>query len=199
MKPDEIERQFAAGDCILEVGGKARELYVLRSGAVRLSRESTGEGSLLGPGDLFGEVTAILGVPAAYRAVAEEETVLLAVDLPLLNRLCAENANFSFRLIRHLARELAGSLAEASALSSASKEVQQSGALARVAKAILSRAEGQGSLAPVLATLKDLADDAKLPMRETYEALHALLDKGHVRLVDDQLSLIERKLLEELT
>jgi len=196
MKPEQIESRFSAGECILALGSKVRQLYVICSGHVRLEGASSSEGRL-GPGELFGELTAITGIPSPYRAEAEEDVVLIVVDLALLNQLCHENSDFTFRLIRHLADEL-GQAAHTSASGRAARATPLAGALEALGAVLLKRSDEGGASAIVEGNLRELAKDAGLPMRTAYYALHDILDKRWLRLVDDQLSVLQQKELEDL-
>lgn len=198
MKAEKIERRFSAGECILELGSKARELYVIRAGNVRLRENGNGADHLLGPGALFGEITAITGTPAAYRAEADDDTTLLVIDLPLLNRLCLESPEFAFRLIRHLAGR-AGEAPRRPAVARVEAVRAQPGkALEALGAVILERSSDGGTPCVVKGNLRDLAEDADLSLRSAYIALHSLLDKRWLRLVDDQLTLLKREELEAL-
>src|SRR5262245_15396714 len=104
MKGAELERSLGQGEQIFARGSTPRELYIVRSGRVRLS---AGEGSpdrLRRAGELFGELSAILGTPSPYSAEALEPSAVLVLPLPLMNRLCTGCPEFSMRLITHLAR-----------------------------------------------------------------------------------------------
>ncbi len=197
-KPEQIESRFSAGECILELGSKARELYVVRSGLVRLEAGGQGESRLLGPGELFGEITAITGTPSPYRAEADDDAAVLVIDLPLLNRLCLENAEFAFRLIRQLAEDLGGALLASAPVRILAPGAALGGALEALGAAILRRAAGAGAPCAIEGKLSELAADAQLSMRTAYLALHTILDKRWLRLTDEQLTLLQRDELEAL-
>jgi CRP/FNR family transcriptional regulator len=76
-------RRFAPGDEILREADEGRDLYVLDSGTVRVSR-ATADGELelreLGPGALVGEYGAATGAPRSSTVTAVTEVV--AVLLP---------------------------------------------------------------------------------------------------------------------
>jgi CRP-like cAMP-binding protein len=187
LKPAEIERQYEAGEIIVERGSTERVLYVIRSGEVRLEAGDQERTLLLGQGELFGEIGAILGEPMSIRAVADSDVTVLAIELDLLNRLCGENADFSFRLIRHLAQRVA--TPEVSLESAGSIETSKE--LRRLAAAILSRTTQGDPPIPIEGMLADLARDAGLPVREAYLLVQDLLEKRVLRLADDRLSLLE--------
>ncbi|MFQ5513115.1 MAG: Crp/Fnr family transcriptional regulator [Myxococcota bacterium] len=199
MKADEVERRFDAGECILEAGSHSRELYVIRSGSVRLIPEAEAPGKLLGPGEIFGELPAILGTSSAWRALAVEETTLLALDPPLLNRLCLDCPEFSMRLIQHLADELAHPVTVRASPSGPALGPEERTALEAFAGAVLDAAQDPGSgPAPVTGGLRELSSHARVSIRDAYVALHLLLDKRWLRLSEDQLSVVDREQLEAL-
>jgi CRP/FNR family cyclic AMP-dependent transcriptional regulator len=195
MKPCEAERKFAAGERIVECGSAARELYVVASGEVRLETDPP---ELLGPGDLFGELSAILGSPCPAGAVAESDATVLVIDILLLNRLCQENSEFSFRLIRHLARALE------SAVSGPMQEAQvlpETAGLARVIEVIFERSEeatDPDSPPRVVATLRELAADADLTIPEAYNCLQQLFEARYLRLVEGYITILNGEALRDV-
>ena len=198
MKPEEIERRFAKGETIVERGSPERTLYVVRGGNVLIHVNEGQAPYLLGPGDLFGEVASILGRPSAFRAEAEGETSVLAIDVSLLNILIRENTEFAFRLIQVLAERIGHAREEAVAEAvplepEASREgsSQDPRLLAALARAILARRIPGEVPTPVIGKLMDLAAAAKLSIKPAYLCLQELLDRRLVGLVDDQLTVLE--------
>ena len=193
MKPEEIERQFSAGDTVVERGAEVRDLFVVRSGNVLLQCEEPTAEYLMGPGEIFGEAAALLSRPSPYRAVAEGETCVLALPPELVEKLCRESAEFNLRLIRCLA-ERAGASAGAGA---ALEEV--SPAMRSLASAILARVVSGEGPAHVSGKLRDLAEASGMQIREAYHSLQRLLDRGLIGLVDDQLTVLDAVELESIT
>ncbi len=196
-KPEAIESRFSSGECILELGSEMRQLYVVQSGHVRLEAAGHGESRLLGPGSLFGEVTAITGTPSPYRVEADDETTLLVIDVPLLNRLCRESSEFAFRLIHQLADDLGGALASGP-MPMQARSLALGGALEALGSVILERSAGVTAPCEIDGKLGELAGDAGLSLQSAYLALHSMLDKRWLRLVDDRLSLLQRDELKAL-
>lgn len=192
MKPSEIERRYAAGEAIVERGSASRELYVIRSGEVRLEGADPERALLLGPGEMFGEISTILGEPNSASAVADSDVTLIVLDVGLLNRLCIENADFSFRLIRHLAQRVASPGESAPAF-------EASDDLRRLARAILNHTASGDTPAVVDGMLRELSIDSGLPMIDTYLLVQSLLEKRVLRLAEDRLSLLERENLEAIS
>lgn len=194
MGCDKLERQFSGEEAILDSGSNKRELFVVRSGNVMLVPNDGSEQRLLGPGEIFGEMGAILGEPSPYAVRADGDASVLSLDLAALNRLCKESPDFSARMIRHLAQELAGACA--SQVSPEDDRLQQ--ALSALVPVILQRRKSKDLPSPVSGRLADLANDAGLAILETYYCLQSLLERRYLQLVDDQLTLVEAAALEDL-
>ena len=198
MKAEEIEQRFAKGETIVERGSRARTLYVVRGGNVLIHVIEGQAPFLLGPGDVFGEAAAILGRPSPFRAEAEGETSVLALDVAALNTLIRESDEFAFRLIQVLAERIGHAREEAvaEAVPIEPEPPREGGAqdarsLGALAKAILARRIPGEVPTPVDGRLMDLASSAKLPVKQAYLCLQDLLDRRLIGLVDDQLTVLE--------
>lgn len=66
------ERALARGDVLLEDGTTSRELYVLIEGELEVLKEDLQISTVSDPGAIFGEISALLGIPhtATVRALA---------------------------------------------------------------------------------------------------------------------------------
>jgi CRP-like cAMP-binding protein len=205
MRKD-IERRYRSGERIVERGSAGRELFILHEGTVLLEEEPPAPARLLGPGDLFGESAAILGRPHCAQATAEGDVVVLGIDVPTLHRLCTESSEFAVRIIRHLAlrAERAVSSPDWIADAEPEPEPERPGALSQppgthldsaFAAALLRCAHGDDAPVPVRGRLAQLAGEAGIEVIEAYGCLQRLLDRHVLRLVDDQLSILQ---LDEL-
>jgi CRP-like cAMP-binding protein len=217
MESKDIERRFRSGEVIVERGSAARELFIVREGAVLLQECEGGVAQLLAPGDAFGEAAVILGRPHSVRAEAEGDAIVLALDVPLLNRLCAQSPELAARLLRQLAeradpgrsaREITGSVPLVAEERPAAPQVPSRAAPpARprsaesergLAAALLRSAQGDEPPLAVQGRLADLAHEAGLEILDAYTCLQRLLDRHLLRLVDDQLSILKVDELREL-
>jgi len=193
MKPEELERSFACGEPILERGARTRELYIVRSGRVRIDAGGGEPSRHLVGGAVFGELSAILGEPSPYAARADDTAVVLVLDLPLLNRMCRESPDFSMRMMRHLALAWSDTLTR-----TPSPDVGVDGqSLALLAGAILRRS-AHGEAGAVSGNLEELAGEAGLGMLVAHRALHEFLERGWVQLADDVLSITAPTALHDL-
>lgn len=195
MKPEKLEREFRAGEVIVDSGSAVRELYVVRSGSVLLQPQDGSPARLLGPGEIFGDLNAILGQPCPYTARADGDSSVLALDVVSLNRLCSESPDFAMRMIRHLALELSGTQSDVSV--SRSEEALRPGMM-KLIPVIFERRTSIDAPCPVTGLLRDLAEDADLSMLEAYHCVQSLLERRYLQLVDDQLSLLEPEALKDL-
>jgi CRP-like cAMP-binding protein len=186
MEGSILVRRFATGDIIVQADERAAALYIVHSGAVEV-RGASGPPSRLGPGDMFGEAAVVLDEPYGLEAAALTETALVAVQLADLQRLCLESPDFSFRLIRHLARSQRPQEADIRDATGA-----QAG---RLARAILELAEEEEAPTRVDGGLQDLAQAAGIPIGEAYSWIQRWLEQRVLRLADDQLTLVETEAL----
>jgi len=194
VKPEELERSFSEGQVIIERGLESRELFVIRSGNVVLDTEDGSTKRLVGPGCVFGEIGAIHGGASPYRAEAEEEVTVLALDHEMVNKLIQESPEFSARLIRHLADEVAIFAGDRG-----TRSVEDlSDAYEKLVPAIFGASQGNESPYPVHGNLKELANAASISSLEAYFCVQRLLENRVLRLVDDQLSIVDSDQLRSL-
>ncbi len=194
MKREELERQFSGDEAILDSGSNKRDLYVVCSGNVMLEPNDGGEPRLLGPGEIFGEMGAVLGEPSPYAVRADGEGSVLVLTPVELNRLCHESPDFSARMIRHLAQELAS--ASATRVSPEDGRLQHG--FSCLVPVLFERRASQDLPAPVTGRLAELANDAGLSVIEAYFCIQSLLERRYLQLVDDQLTLVEPDALRDL-
>ena len=195
MKPEELERSFSEGQVIVERGQELRELYVVRSGNVVLDGEDSSAKRLLGPGSIFGELGAVHGGNSPYRAEADDDVCVLVLEPDTLNQLVKESPEFSARLIRHLAEELSAALSNNEVGRDAS-DLRY--AYEKLVPVIFKSSEGNESPYPVAGNLKDLSEAAQLSALEAYFCIQNMLESRILRLVDDQLAIVDADQLREL-
>jgi CRP/FNR family transcriptional regulator/CRP/FNR family cyclic AMP-dependent transcriptional regulator len=80
LRQNLIRRHFRQGEAIFQQGDPGQMLYIIESGQVRiyLQDEEGQETSVIvyGPGEIFGELAVIDGLPRSASAVAMEDTVV---------------------------------------------------------------------------------------------------------------------------
>lgn len=102
-------KKAAAGEVLFHAGDTGQEMFVVRSGSVRVAVESRGiEKTLavLGPGEFVGEMSILTDQPRSANAIVEEDAELLVVGVRVLEEMIVHNTEIALRLIRKLARRL---------------------------------------------------------------------------------------------
>jgi len=180
------ERTLEPGETVFAEGDPGDHLYVIQAGEVELIRQATGCAravARLGPGDFFGELSAVAGELRSTRAVAVKTTRVLELDRETLESMCLAQPEIAIRMIRILVARLI----------EAERRLTLLGVddlLRPIVRAVLRTAEPlpeAGSGFRAATNLRKLAADAGLSMLEAHRALHQLFDRKLLRLVDDVL------------
>ena len=143
MKPEELERQYSPGQLILKRGKDSRELFIVRSGGVTLDRDDGSDARLVGAGEIFGELSAVLGAPSPYNAEADDDVTVLVLDPDLLNQMCTESEEFAVRMIRHLSEALLRSTNDGGSL--AGMDQRMALGFKKLVPVIFASAQGDGN------------------------------------------------------
>lgn len=102
-------RSVPKGQVLFRENESGREMYVIQSGAVRLTRDIRGEEQLiadLGPGEFFGEMSILNDKPRSATAVVLEDAQLLVLDPRTFEAMIKANAEIAVRMIKKLAARL---------------------------------------------------------------------------------------------
>ena len=94
MKPDEIERRFAPGECILEDGATTHELYVVRTGEVILNR--------IEAVDIVGEMGTVTGMPRSATVEATTDGRLITIQKADFDRLLQQNDALAAKVYKNI-------------------------------------------------------------------------------------------------
>lgn len=103
-------REYAQGDVIVRVGEVGRHFHAIAHGVVRVLPDPTTDGEwrgvMLGPGQVFGEMSLFSGMPVSATLVAARDTVTWTLDGPaflaLLEREPALHRSLTRLLIERL-------------------------------------------------------------------------------------------------
>lgn len=102
-------REYTAGEVLFREGEPGDRMFVIQSGAVRITKTMAGEQkvlAVLGPGEFLGEMAILNGKPRTATATVVEPTRCLLIDARTLEAMVAKNAEIALRLIKKLARRL---------------------------------------------------------------------------------------------
>jgi len=104
------QRHYDAGDLIFDEYSKGRDLFLIASGRVRIKKYTKfGVESLLAvlhPGDFFGEMSLIDGLPRSARAEAVDDCDVLILGADNYRDLVHEHRQIAFNLLTNLALRL---------------------------------------------------------------------------------------------
>ena len=102
-------RTVPAGQVLFREGDSGKEMFVIQSGKVRLSRTIRGVEKLLaeiGAGEFFGEMSIINDKPRTAPAVVLEDAQLLVLDPKTFEAMIKANTEIAVRMIKKLAKRL---------------------------------------------------------------------------------------------
>jgi CRP/FNR family cyclic AMP-dependent transcriptional regulator len=100
-----VEVDFPADHVIARQGEIGTGLFVVIAGRVRVSRDGN-ELARLGPGDFFGEMSVIDGLPRVAQVVASEPTRCLALASWEFERLILDHPAIGLAILRGLSARL---------------------------------------------------------------------------------------------
>ena len=101
-------REYRAGDVILEIGEIGQFLYAIAVGVVSV-RAASGHHELaivLGPGEIFGEMSLLSGAPVSAAVIAERESRIYLVTARIFDGLFADEPAFRKGIADLLAERL---------------------------------------------------------------------------------------------
>jgi CRP/FNR family transcriptional regulator, cyclic AMP receptor protein len=103
-------KEFGLGEVLFQEGEPGEVMYVIQTGAVRISKQVGSEQrtlAKLGPGEFIGEMAILNGKPrTATATVIEAPMRCLAIDAQTLATMVTKNAEIAMRLIKKLAKRL---------------------------------------------------------------------------------------------
>lgn len=105
----ETERVFADGEYIVKQGDEGSDMFVIRSGGVRISRRVEGQEILLADlerGEFFGEMSLLESLPRDADARALGETRLLVVGTGSLLMRIRRDPSFALEMLHHLSSRI---------------------------------------------------------------------------------------------
>ncbi len=119
--PEWLQMEWlAAGQLLLEQGGKTGKLFVLRSGVLEVERDGMLVGTARQPGAVFGEMSLLLDIvhSATVRAVTDVEVFVLADALRVLEA----HPAWTLQIARLLARRVDATTAQLAAQGAEERE-----------------------------------------------------------------------------
>ena len=106
-------------EIILKQGRLSESIYLVRKGLVRVERAASGRGvaiAFLEPGEVFGEMSFLEGVPTTGAVIAQEDVEICVLDKHNLYSLLTSVPGLSDRFYQSLAHNLSSRLRQTSSL-----------------------------------------------------------------------------------
>ena len=105
-----VKRNYGKGEVVFSQGDRGDALYGVASGRVRISATGTGGQevflSIMEPGDTFGEIAVMDGLPRTAGATALDSTRLLVINRQDFLRLLEQEPRLAIHLLKLLCRRL---------------------------------------------------------------------------------------------
>jgi CRP-like cAMP-binding protein len=102
-------REFPKGTVLFREGDPGKEMYVVQSGKVNITktvRDTEKVLAALGPGEFFGEMSILNNQPRSAGAVMAEDGKLLVIDPRTFEAMIRGNVEIAVRLIKKLSDRL---------------------------------------------------------------------------------------------
>jgi len=102
-------REFPKGTVLFREGDGGKEMYVLQSGKIAISKKVRDVEKVLaelGPGEFFGEMAIISNKPRTATATVSEPARCLVIDPKTFEAMIRGNAEIAIRMIKKLADRL---------------------------------------------------------------------------------------------
>ena len=173
------------GDWIFALGDPAHSIYFLQKGRMKITALSEDGQEVLhhivGPGEFFGDTSAILGLPRTTSAQALEASLISEIYRKDFETLLSIHPELSFQLLKSVGLRL--KKAEAQLVNVICNDVSR-----RVREALLNLLPEESHAAPnkpikIQITQQDLANSIGASRQKTWEALKELEDAGVLRLM----------------
>ena len=102
-------KEFPKGTILFKEGEPGKEMFVLQSGKVAISkkvRDVEKVLAILGPGEFFGEMAIIANKPRNASAIVSEDAKLLVIDPKTFEGMIRGNSEIAVRMIKKLSDRL---------------------------------------------------------------------------------------------
>src|SRR5437868_6779486 len=106
---EHLVRKHPAGTTLFREGERGATMYVIRSGKVNIVKHIAGNDltlAVLGPGEFFGEMALLEGLPRSAGATVVEDAALIELEQSAFETLVRKNGEIALRLLRRLSSRL---------------------------------------------------------------------------------------------
>ncbi len=200
---ERLGKVFPPGTVLFREGERGKEMFVIQSGKVKISKEVRGEEQTLatiGAGEFFGEMAILNNKPRSASATVIDESKMLVIDPKTFESMIRGNTEIAIRMIKKLSQRLqeADDQIESLMLKDSNSRVVHT--LTRLADTTGNSEEGGVKLST---SIPDLAGKCGLDTEQVREVLNKIQKAGLLHLKDDGIFISNtdklRKYLEYLT
>lgn len=191
-------KSCAPGEVLFREGEQGNTMYVLQTGAVRISKAVKGEEktlAILGAGEFFGEMAILNEKPRTATAVVEEAATVLVLGKRTFEQMVVSNAEIAVRLIKKLARRLDSANELIEVLMHRDPKARVILGLSREAQFIGQTMADGSVLVPL--SVAELSEQVGLATPETHEVVRRLTRLGIVREAPEGLVVTDVARLQE--
>jgi CRP/FNR family cyclic AMP-dependent transcriptional regulator len=201
LRKDLIRRKFQQGEAIFQQGDPGQALYLIESGQVRiyLQDEEGQETSVVvyGPGEIFGELAVIDGLPRSASVVAMEDTAVYMLNRDGFRKHMRNSPQLALNFMKALSVRVRYSTQQVESL--ALLDVPS-----RLARKLLELARQHGSVVPegvrINLTLNqsDLAGLVGTTRESINKTLGTFRRQGLILMEQGRLTILDPEALREL-
>ncbi len=200
---ERLGKVFPPGTVLFHDGESGREMFVIQSGKVKISKKIRDEEqtlAVLGAGEFFGEMAILNNKPRSASATVLEESKVLVIDPKTFESMIKNNTEIAVRMIKKLAARLqeADDQIESLMIKDANSRVVHT--LARMADSSGQQVEGG---IKVNITVEGLAGKSGLETAQVQEVISRIVKANIIQTAPDGLIISDvnrlRKYLEYLT
>lgn len=189
------DRKFDKGETIYFAGGQEKDLYVIHSGRVKISRISpSGKTQVirsLGPGEFMGELAVFNGAPPTDYAEAVEPSNMCMIEGAKLKELMRRYPSIALKVMEELSSRLEHA-------ENVIEDISLHPAEQRLAQSIL-RLAGEGSEFSLALTKGDFASQLGMTQETLSRKLSLFQDQGLIDLEGQRkIIIIDREGLAEI-
>jgi CRP/FNR family cyclic AMP-dependent transcriptional regulator len=167
------------------VGDPGETLFVVEEGVVELTRpglDSMRVVMRVQPGEFFGELSVVLGGPRTIRASALTDVSMLELDADTLETMCMARPEIAIRMLRRLSSRV---IELEDVVADLGKDKLLRPLVDLLMEQAVAREEGKGM--EVVTTLRLLANDTNLSLRDVHQGLLELFERNLVVLLGENL------------
>jgi CRP/FNR family transcriptional regulator/CRP/FNR family cyclic AMP-dependent transcriptional regulator len=202
LAQDFAQLEFAQGEAIFYQGDPGLVLYVVEKGQVRIfvQGEDGQEVSvaLCGPGEVFGELAVIDGLPRSATAIALEDTVVHTLSRDAFREHMRRSPQLTFNFLQVLSVRVRTSTRQMDTLT-------MLGVSGRLARKLLELAKNHGERSPegvrinVALTQSDLASFIGATRESLNKALGSFRRQGLILQKEGHIVIVDPEALRQLT